>query len=429
MEKVTRRHTYAAAERFILSREFFGMKLGLQNITDFLESIGTPQLKYETIHLAGTNGKGSSSAMLDAVLQAAGYRVGLFTSPHLVDFRERIKVNGEKIDRRAIIAFIDKHRRQLTKVKLSFFELVTALALDHFARKEVDIAVMETGLGGRLDATNVLSPLLTIATDISKDHVEILGSTIRKIAWEKAGIIKPGVPHLIGMLPEAAVKVMRDVCRKQGAPLYRLQRVDFVPHANGMNLDFKSNGLSFRRLSPSLVGTHQLTNTALVLKAIEILKKHTNLSVSKSAVKSGLTHTVWPGRFQIIEQEARPTLVLDVCHNAGGVAAFADSFRRRFPGRKAFMIAGFVKRKPHQQMFDRLSPISAGYYLVPLKTKRSTDTSEMLSNIRWRGVPVRKLGSVTTAYNKLLKLCGPDDIITIIGSHYLVGEFLKLNGW
>jgi len=426
---VTRRHTYAAAERFILSREFFGMKLGLQNISDFLESIGTPQLKYDTIHLAGTNGKGSTAAMLDSVLRAAGYKVGLFTSPHLVDFRERIKVNGEKIDRRAIIAFVDKHRRQLTKAKLSFFELVTALALNHFARKGVDIAVMETGLGGRLDATNVLSPLLTVTTDISKDHVEILGSTIRQIAREKAGIIKPGVPHLIGMLPETALDVMQDVCRKQGSPLYRLRRADFVPHTSGMSLDFRSNGLSFRGLSPSLVGTHQLTNTALVLKAIEILKKHTDLSLSKSAVKAGLTHTVCPGRFRIIERKSMPTVVLDVCHNAGGIAAFADSFRRKFPGRKAFMVAGFVKRKPHQQMFDLLSGVSAGYYLVPLKTKRSTDTSEMLSDIKWRGVPARKFGSVTTAYNKLLKLCGPDDIITIIGSHYLVGEFLKLNGW
>lgn len=405
------------------------MKLGLQNITDFLESIGTPQLKYDTIHLAGTNGKGSSAAMLDSVLRAAGYKVGLFTSPHLVDFRERIKVSGEKIDRRAVIAFVDKYRRQLTRTKLSFFELVTALALDYFERKGVDVAVMETGLGGRLDATNVLSPLLTITTDISKDHVEILGSTIRKIAWEKAGIIKPNVPHLIGMLPEDAVRVMRDVCRKQRSPLYRLRQADFVPHRDATRLDFKSNGLSFRSLVPSLAGTHQLTNAALVLKAIELLKKHTNLSISKSSVKSGLTHTVWPGRFQIIPRHPEPTLVLDVCHNAGGVAAFAESFQRKYPGKKAHMIAGFVKRKPHQKMFDLLSPISAGYYLVPLKTKRSTDTTEILGAIKWRGVPVRKFGSVTTAYNKLLKLCGPDDIITIIGSHYLVGEFLKMNGW
>ena len=163
-----RKHTYVSAEKFILSREFFGMKLGLDNITEFLDDIGSPQLQYLTVHIAGTNGKGSTASLLASVLRAAGYKTGLFTSPHLVSLRERIRVNGRMISTRSVAAFIDRHRKELTRRKLSFFELVAAMALDHFQRSGVDIAVIETGLGGRLDATNVLAPILTIITDISR---------------------------------------------------------------------------------------------------------------------------------------------------------------------------------------------------------------------------------------------------------------------
>ncbi|HWR83019.1 MAG TPA: Mur ligase family protein, partial [Candidatus Deferrimicrobium sp.] len=195
------KHTYRQAERFLLSREFFGMKLGLENITRFLDFIGSPQRAYPTIHIAGTNGKGSVAAMLDAILRAAGYKCGLYTSPHLVDMRERIRVNGRKIPAPSVAAFVDRHRPELTKRKLSFFEVMTALALEHFEKTRVDVAVIETGLGGRLDATNVLAPLLTIVTDISHDHMDILGASLTKIAREKAGIIKPSTPHLVGLLP------------------------------------------------------------------------------------------------------------------------------------------------------------------------------------------------------------------------------------
>ena len=428
MEKVTRRHTYAAAERFILSREFFGMKLGLQNITEFLDSIGAPQLQYPTIHLAGTNGKGSTSAMLDAILRSAGYRTALFTSPHLVDFRERLKINGEKISRRAVISFVDRYRRELTERKLSFFELVTALGFEYFAREKVDIAVIETGLGGRLDASNVLTPLLTITTDISRDHVEILGSSLRKIAWEKGGIIKPDVPHLIGLLPPQATDVLREISRKKKAPFYRLKKSEFSGDPAAMRLDFLSDSLKLRNLKPSLTGTHQLTNAALVVKAISILQKHYRFPVPQRAIRQGIASTDWPGRFQIITDNGKPTLILDVCHNLGGVTAFAESFRHRYPGRTTYCITGFVKRKQHQAMFDQLARISDGYYLVPLKTKRSTDLDELLTTIRFRKIPVRKFGSLRAAYNNLLKSCEPNDIISIIGSHYLVGEFLTLNG-
>jgi dihydrofolate synthase/folylpolyglutamate synthase len=306
---------------------------------------------------------------------------------------------------------------------------VAALAFDYFRRREVDISVIETGLGGRLDATNVLSPLLTLTTDISFDHVEILGGTLGKIAFEKAGIIKPGTPHLIGLLPPAAEKVIRRVCNEKKAPFFRLNKSDFRIFPERLRLYFSSDGLEINSLAPSLVGTHQLKNTALTLKALSILRDFYGLNISKKAIMKGLRHTDWPGRFQVFRGNGRPTLVLDVCHNAAGVKAFVESFRVLYPGRKAHVIAGFVKRKEHQSMFDELSRITGEINLVPMKTRRSMDLDELIKTINWRELRVKKYGSLNAAYIKVLKTAGPDDIINIIGSHYLVGEFLKNYIW
>ncbi len=404
------------------------MKLGLQNITEFLETIGSPQQKYDTIHLAGTNGKGSIASMLAGIHQAAGYKVGLFPSPHLVDYRERMTVNGEKSTKRAVISFVDRYRPILVKKKLSFFELAAAMAFFYFAREGVDVAVIETGLGGRLDASNVLFPLLTITTDISKDHVEILGESLEEIAGEKAGIIKPSTPHLIGRLPRRAENVIRRVCRANGAPFFRLGRKDFDTHLGKMQLDFHSSNMVVDRVRPALIGPHQLVNAAVAIKALEVLKNHHGRSVSKKAIRQGMSEIDWPGRFQVIEREGQPTLVLDVCHNIGSVLAFVETFKARFPGRTGRMITGFVKRKPHQRMFDSLSEVAESFSLVPLDTKRSTDMKELAASLDWRDMPVRRFGSLRAAYNRLSKISGPDDIICIIGSHFLVGEFLTMIG-
>lgn len=419
--------SYVAAERFILSREFFGMKLGLENITSFLDSIGSPQKKYQTIHIAGTNGKGSVAAMLDAILRATGYKTGLFTSPHLVDLRERIRVNGRKITRPSVTAFVDRFHRELVKRKLSFFEVVTALALYYFLRTRVEIAVIETGLGGRLDATNALSPTLTMTTDISRDHVEILGSSLRNIAREKGGIIKESVPHLIGLLPGEAEKVIRELCRKLKTPFYQLSHNEFTMHPHTMQLDFKSNGFAIQGLTPSLYGVHQLKNSALALKAVSILNQD-GLTISRKAVRKGLVGAHWPGRFQVIQRKRRPTLVLDVCHNVGGIAAFVESFRIRFPDRKAYVITGFVKRKDHQAMFDSLAPLAKCYAVVPLRTKRSMDLIQLFNTTNWRGIPARRYGSLSSAMTRLSKVCRVDDIIVVTGSHFLVGEFFEKFG-
>lgn len=415
--------SYASAEKYILSREFFGMKLGLENITEFLDIIGTPQNSYKTIHISGTNGKGSTANMLAKILEYQGYKVGLFTSPHLVSFRERAKVNGKLIPKQSVSGFISRNKKLLSKMKLSFFELTTALALDHFHRQKVDIAVIETGLGGRLDATNVLKPILTITTDISKDHMEILGSSITKIAYEKAGIIKTGTPHLIGLMPQSAVNVFKKRAKVKKSKLIKLKRSEFKHNEKNLSLDFKDKNLNIKNLKPALIGTHQLKNTTLVLKAISVLKDH-GLKISRRSVVEGIKNTHWAGRFQIERFKNKPLHILDVTHNAAGMVAFIDSFKKKFPDKKAHILTGFVKRKEHQKLFNSLSEIAVDYSLVPLSTKRSTDLNELIGQINFRGIPYKKYGSLRTAYTKLLKTVADDDIIVIIGSHYLVGEFI-----
>ncbi len=423
-QALSKRHNFAQAERFILSREFFGMKLGLENVSGFLSDIGSPQLDYPSIHISGTNGKGSTAAMLASILTASGHRTGLFTSPHLISLRERVRIDGEDIPKVSVSGFVDRHRRELTRRKLSFFEVVTALALEYFSRQKVDIAVIEVGLGGRLDATNVLRPLLTVTTDVSFDHVEFLGDTLGRIAWEKAGIVKPGVPHLMGLLPSEAERMQRRVCAERSAPVHHLTRAGFRCGGSPGRLDFADNGFRLDGLRLSLLGRHQIVNAALAVKAAALIRRP-DLPITKQAVRTGLMNTHWPGRFQVIRRCSQPTVVLDVGHNEKGMRSFVDTFASVFPGRKAHIITGFVRRKQHQRMIDSLAEIAGEFHLTRLATHRSIDVHEVMSALDFHGLPAHRRGSLHSAWCNVLNQAGPDDIIAIVGSHYLVGEYLR----
>jgi dihydrofolate synthase/folylpolyglutamate synthase len=418
---------YRQAERFIFSREFFGMKLGLENILEYLETLDNPQYKFKTVHIAGTNGKGSVASMIASIFREQGYRTGLYTSPHLVDFRERIQVNGEKIKKSAVVSFVRRHKSVLSKRKLTFFEVVTSLAFDYFAKENIEVAVIETGLGGRLDATNVLNPSLTITTDIDFDHTEILGNSIEEISREKAGIIKSGAPHLVGLLPKEAVKIFEMKTKETKSPLYLLSESEVKMNAREMSVSFGDNGIRFSNVAPSLYGEHQLRNTALVLKAAEIFRSN-GLYVSKKAVGEGIKRTEWPGRFQIIKSEGFPTIVLDVAHNPGGIKAFVEAFKLKFPNRKGKFIAGFVRKKDHQGIFDALCEIAGEFAIVPVRSKRSAEPRELVSQIVFKGISAKRFGSLDGAWRELTRKAVSDDIICVVGSHYLVGEFLSKRG-
>lgn len=284
--------------------------------------------------------------------------------------------------------------------------------------------MIETGLGGRLDATNVLDPLTTIITDISLDHAEILGDTLEQIAFEKAGIIKSGVPNIMGLLPAGARRVISRVCRERRAPVVSLSSRDFRITRERTKFDYLRPGLKLRNFAPSLKGRHQIKNCALALKAVEVLRSR-GFSIPRKAVEQGLRMTVWPGRFQVVSNgTGGPTLILDVCHNEAGVAAFADTFVREFPRKRCRVLMGMVRRKQHQAMINHLARIADEFRLVPLSTKRTVDIKALMTELDWRGVPVARSAKLATGYSVLSKKASPDDIIAVIGSHYLVGEFL-----
>ena len=274
----------------------------------------------------------------------------------------------------------------------------------------------------------MLRPVLTITTDVSFDHTEILGDTLTEIAGEKGGIIKPGVRHVAGLLPGEAMTEIRRICRERKAPLVRLSPRDFRVCPDGLAMAFGVNGLQFDRVRPALHGRHQLRNCALVLRAVGELRE-AGYRIPKRAILDGLKEVKWPGRFQLEQASANgPTLVLDVCHNAAGAEAFADTFESVFPGEKATVILGLVKRKEHQKIVNSLSRIAKEFVLVPMKTKRTTDTRELAASLDWRGVALSRRGRLATAYGQVVKKAKADDIVAIIGSHYLVGEFLHTHG-
>ncbi len=415
---------YKSALRFILSRELFGMKLGLDNITGFLDSMGNPQNEYPSIHIAGTNGKGSTAAYLDAILRQAGYRTGLFTSPHLVDFRERIKVNGGKINEEYVTAFVEKHRKEISRRKITFFEVCTALAFAYFADKKVDIAVIEVGLGGRLDATNTIRPLLSIITDISYDHTHILGNTLRKIAFEKAGIIKKDIPVLMGLLPPSADKEIAGVSRERGAPLIKLSKRDFRQTGPDFRFRYRHATTKLDNLKSALPGKHQILNAALVVRAVEAVRKM-GYKITNDDIRRGINRTVWPGRFQIIEKAGYPTVILDVGHNPAGMAKLAECFRALYPGRKAAVIAGMVQTKDLRKSLGHLLRLATSIEIARLNTHRTVEPEEAAALFpNWRA-KITISQSLTRSARKLLKKSDPDDILIVCGSHYGVGEFIK----
>ncbi len=415
---------YQTALKFIFDREHFGIKLGLKNIGNFLADVGDPHRTFKSVHIAGTNGKGSTAAYIDSIMRQAGYRVGIFTSPHLVDFRERIRVDGKQISKKYIGEFIKKHRKVIDKNQITFFEVCTALAFCYFAYKKVDLGVIETGLGGRLDATNTLLPELSIITDISFDHTNVLGNTLTKIAYEKAGIIKKGRPVLIGtMKPESRNEIIRVGKLRKAQIIY--QKPDIITKTDGnFRFDYKSENLNLKNLSSSLRGRHQITNSALAITAVNILNQN-GYDINKQQVRLGLKTTYWPGRFEITKIGRGPTIILDVGHNPAGVKAMVDCFKAEFPGRKAIMIFGSVRNKNLEKTIKFIISIAKSVEIPKLKSDRGVEPQEIVAIFKKNKFAATSSESVKISAKKLINSAKLKDIIIICGSHFVVGEFLE----
>ena len=406
-------------------------KPGLERIAAFCRHLGNPPRNFFTIHVAGTNGKGSVSHIIASVLQQAGYRTGLFTSPHLQDFRERIRVDGEMIPKQKVVNFVDKHHDRMVELGLSFFEMTAALAFDYFAQSDVEVAVIETGLGGRLDATNIIVPILSIITNIGMEHTALLGDTPEKIAAEKAGIIKKSIPVIIGEHDERCDPVFAEVAAANKSKLLHAEelftctgqepageRQLFHLHRTRDNHDFE--------LLLDLAGDYQRHNIITATAAIDFLHQETPLTISRRAFLEGTrdaaAHTSLRGRWQKLGE--KPLVICDTGHNAHGMAYVGEQLRRQSRDyAHLYCVLGVVNDKDLAHMFPLL-PADAHYIFTQAKTHRAIPAAELAERAAAFGLQGEVVADVQQAVARARELAGPDDMIFIGGSTYVVGEAL-----
>jgi dihydrofolate synthase / folylpolyglutamate synthase len=398
-----------------------GIRPGLGPIRRLLGRLGSPQDRYRSILVGGTNGKGSIAASLASVLHAAGYHVGLYTSPHLVDFRERIRVNGAVIPEEILCRRIGQVRRANTE-GVTYFEFATALAFVHFARCRVDVAVLEVGMGGRLDATNVVRPELSVISNIALDHAEFLGSRLEDIALEKAGIIRRGGVCVTAATQPPVLNVLETVCRERKVRLLRVGREIRIRAKKGGLFDFRSSGMEGKNLALALKGPHQRENTACALGALGVLRGR-GFEISDEAVRKGLAAVRWEGRLEIVAE--RPTVILDGAHNAAGAAALKRALGE-FKYRRLILVLGILADKDWRGMIRRLAPLAHRVILTRPPEERALAPEALAAEaMRWSG-RVDAVKEPREAVRRALEMAGKDDLVCVAGSLYLVGAVRRL---
>lgn len=408
-------------------------KPGLERVEEFCRLLGNPHNDYHTIHIAGTNGKGSTSHMLASVLQQAGYRVGLFTSPHLKDFRERVRVDGEMISEQEVVGFVERNLPEIKRLGLSFFEITAAMAFEHFALQDVEVAVIETGLGGRLDATNIITPLVSVITNIGLDHTDLLGSTLQAVAAEKAGIIKRGVPVVLGERSEEYNDVFVKRAEGLNAPLYFAQQQCRVLE-QGVDDDMQRFVLQRDRdntkfdVKLDLMGEYQYNNLITASAALDVLDKLTPLTISRRAYLEGLQSvsrsTSLAGRWQVLSAE--PYMVCDTGHNAHGIKYVAKQLQglaERYS--KLYCVVGFAKEKSLDEVLPLL-PAAAYYIFTQASSPRALPAVSLAEQAAEFGLKGEVVASVADAVAMAQKKATAKDAIFIGGSNFIVGEIPSL---
>ena len=400
-------------------------KADLKNTLALCAYLDNPQNKIKTIHIAGTNGKGSTSHMLAAILKENGYKTGLYTSPHLKDFRERIRINGEMVSESFVAAFVEKMKKVSEEIEPSFFELTFVMALDYFASQKVDVAVIETGLGGRLDSTNVITPLLSVITNISFDHMDILGDTLPKIAAEKAGIIKPGVPVVIGEKSPETKTVFEEKARVENSPLIFAEEENEITSVNhgvkNMEVEtvHKKTGKKNHYVL-DLNALYQQKNLLTVLAALDFLKTHFTLKEEniKAALSNVKNLTGLHGRWEVIHE--KPMIVLDVAHNEDGMKQLILQIRHsRF--RNLHIVFGMVKDKDPDKVLVQL-PASATYYFTKAQIPRALPENELQEKAGRYQLFGNAYADVNAALKEAKKNAASDDLIIVSGSVFVIAE-------
>ncbi len=399
----------------------FGIKLGLSTIRNILQGLGNPQDSFKCIHVAGTNGKGSIASILSSILHASGYKVGLYTSPHLVKFNERICIDNEQISDQDVVAAYQAVRNvPQGERELTYFEYATAMALYEFKKNCVDWAVIETGMGGRLDATNMVKPAVCVISNISIEHSDYLGNTISEIAGEKGGIIKKGIPVVTGARQKQAIQVLRKIAAERNAPIYRLGKEFRVRRYRKGTFTYYGINTKWPDMQTGLLGNHQVDNTALVLAACEIIKTKKAGRITLESIRQGIDENRWPGRLEVVSES--PYVILDGAHNLVAAKNLSDFLLSNINGRHLTLVMGVLDDKPYEAMLKFLLPVCNKVILTRPTIDRSLDPEKLYPIAKKMVKDVKIIPDVAKAVSHAVKNTSSDDAVCIAGSLYVVGE-------
>ncbi len=413
--------TFDQCMQYIHQTVWLGSRPGLSRTRELLARMGNPEKKLRFIHVVGTNGKGSSSAMLSLILSRAGYRVGTFVSPYIVHFNERIQINGEPIsdeDLCDIVSFVKPHAEAMADPPTEF-ELITGVGFEYFTRQQCDLVVLEAGMGGALDSTNVIEmPLVSLFTAIGLDHKEQLGDTVAAIAKTKAGILKPGTEAVFNGEEAEALPVIQEACHALGIPLTvpdysRLQIYD--SDLTGSTFDYGA----YKGLRVGLAGLHQVQNAVTVMEAVAALGRQ-GVPVSEAALRFGLENVRWPARFEVLS--SRPLVVFDGAHNLNGATKLKENIERYFTGRNVVMLMGVMADKDYGAMLDLLMPTCKMLYAVTPNNPRALPAERLAKAVRGRGVPAKVISLTRDDLQGVVRDLGADDVLLMMGSLYMYGD-------
>ena len=433
--------TYTEALNYIHSMPAFTGTIDFEKTKILMEYLDRPQDRLKVVHIAGTNGKGSTAAFISSILIEAGYRVGLYTSPYIERFTERIKINDQEISQDELAEITGTVRVAVEKIKAdgrpvpTEFDVITAIAFIWFGEKSSDIVVLETGMGGRLDSTNAVpSPELAVITSISYDHMAVLGNTLPEIAYEKAGIIKPGTDVLLYPQRDEVYPVFEKKCRIENARLHKCilgtsGSIAASPEGQYMDIDLASaddtairTDFKHTMLEIPLLGAHQINNASMAVNTAAILRNK-GWNISDEAIISGLKKTRWNGRFEILKK--KPFFLIDGGHNAEGIESLANSLKTIFPGKKVIFIFGVLADKDYGKMINTILPLASRIFTVTVPNPRALSASDLAKAINSapgsEGVPVIPCSDISAAVNASLDLASPDDVICAFGSLYYIG--------
>lgn len=397
----------------LFSLERLGVKMGLEHTEKLLSSLENPQRNLNLIHIAGTNGKGSTSAHIECVLRGLGKKVGLYTSPHLIKFNERIRVNGISITDQEIESFLKQSWTNINKIKSTFFETTTAMALSHFNLKEVDIAIIETGLGGRLDSTNIINPSLTIITSVSMDHMEILGDTIEAISFEKAGIVKKGVPLITFEQNKAVMQVLYNRTKQKNTDMQIAPPPQEIK-SSSLNTQFKLGENEYKTV---LLGKHQAQNASLAIAALKVIEPE----ISNDSINNSFSQLRWAGRLEMLS----PNIFYDVAHNFSGVKAMLNFFIEHYPDKNLYGLFALKGDKDSHLVFEMLMKIFKRLLVTTDKEGLLMSELKLSQKLKENRVPNLSMSSIKDGISEIKKLTKNNGIGIIFGSHYIAKEVYK----